>query len=346
MRLKLTIVCSIIFIAISFNGYAFSWDIDSIARKGSFLRFCANTYKWADNFFNGSDTTYVQSAGYKMNVKLRTSSWSDLNEFYFDGNDQIRLCSPTTATVGFDVAYMAIALGYDVNINKLFGAVDRTKSRFNFDFSSALISGRFYRIKNDYGMNLTSIGEQQNINYFFKDVATSTWGIDVFCYFNSKRYSNAAATNFGKIQRKSQGSFIAGFAIQHSKMDFDFSTLPDNLKSNLPESWRNKHYYADGNTFGIAGGYGFNWVPKQKFNIGVIGIIIPGLNFGHLNSETKSYSFRINYRCSLSASYNHKRWFAGIVAKSDLAKIYSVHSTLTNAQWSVEAKVGWRFNIW
>lgn len=220
MRLILKIVCSIIILAVSADGYAFSWSIDSIAQKGRFHRFCVNTYKWTDKFFNGADTTYVQSTGYRMNVNLRTSSWSDFNEFHFAGDDQIRLSSPTTATIGFDVAYMAVALGYDVNINKLFGAVDRTKSRFNFDFTSARFSGRLYRIKNGYGMNLTSIGEQHDVDYFFKDVETAVWGVDAFYYFNCKRYSNAAATNFGKIQRKSQGSFITGFAYQHSKMNF------------------------------------------------------------------------------------------------------------------------------
>ncbi len=228
------------------SGYAFSWNLDSIADKGRFPHFCVNTYRWADRFFNGSDTAYVQSTGYKMNVKLRTSSWGDMNEFYFDGDDQIRLNSPSTATIGFDVAYMAVALGYDVNISRLFGAVDRTKTRFNFDFSSALLSGRFYSIRNGYGMNLTSVGGQHVDGHFLQNVETSTWGLEAFWYFNSRRYSNAAATNFGKIQLKSQGSFITGLAYQYHKLDFDFSKLPEDLKRNLPEEWRNRWYRADG----------------------------------------------------------------------------------------------------
>ena len=332
-------------LAIPMNGYPSSWHIDSIAQKGRFSRFCVNAYKLADRFFNGTDTAYVQPTGYKMNVKLRSSISSDLNEFYIDGNDNIKFCSTPTATIGFDVAYMAVALGYDININRLFGGVDRTKSRLNFDFTSARFSGRLYRTRNGYGMKLTSIGGKHDVGYFFKDVQTSVWGIDAFYYFNSRRYSNAAASNFGKIQLKSQGSFIAGLAYQYSKMVFDFSALPDDLKSDLPESWRNRRYLADGCTFGLAGGYGFNWVPKRKFNVGAIAIIIPGLNYGYLNSANKSYSFRINYRATLSASYNHKRWFVGIVGKADLANIYSVHSTLSNALWTIEAKVGWRFNI-
>jgi len=86
-------------------------------------------------------------------------------------------------------------------------------------------------------------------------------------------------------------------------------------------------------------------VPRQKYNVGIIAVVMPTLNYGFLNSARRNYSFRINYRLTMSAIYNHDRWFGGVVVKSDLANIYSRHSTLTSALWVIEAKIGWRFNI-
>ena len=118
------------------------------------MKFSVDAYHFVDKFFNELDTAYVGSTGYRWNVKCRASSWSDFNGFYFDGKHQMGMLSPFCTSIGADVQFMAVAIGYDININKLFGGKDRSKSRFNFEFSSARLSGRYYSIKNDDGMNI------------------------------------------------------------------------------------------------------------------------------------------------------------------------------------------------
>ncbi|MDE6392735.1 MAG: DUF4421 domain-containing protein [Muribaculaceae bacterium] len=331
--------------AVAFCGRAFSFSADSIAAMGRFPAFCVNVYRNVDRFINSTDSAYVCPSGYAMNVKLRSAGWTDFNSFYFDGDDQIRLHLPFTATVGCEAAFMGLSLGYDISVNRLFGAVDRAKLRINFEFSSALLAGRFYSMRNADGMRLSYLAGSRDIDCYFNGMETDTWGLEAFYFFNSRKYSYAAATTYGRIQKKSQGSFITGLAYQHQKLDFDFSRLPESLKPSLPEEWRNLRYAADGDSFSIAGGYGFNWVPRQKYNVGIIAVVMPTLNYGFLNSARRNYSFRINYRLTMSAIYNHDRWFGGVVVKSDLANIYSRHSTLTSALWVIEAKIGWRFNI-
>jgi len=141
--------------AVAFCGRAFSFSADSIAAMGRFPAFCVNVYRNVDRFINSTDSAYVCPSGYAMNVKLRSAGWTDFNSFYFDGDDQIRLHLPFTATVGCEAAFMGLSLGYDISVNRLFGAVDRAKSRINFEFSSALLAGRFYSMRNADGMRLS-----------------------------------------------------------------------------------------------------------------------------------------------------------------------------------------------
>lgn len=342
MRLRFTILHILFMLFIPNSILAFSVNLDSIASKGKFPKFGVDVYRFADKFFNELDTAYVCSTGYKWNVKFRASSWTDFNGFYFDGKHQMGMLSPFCTSIGADVQFMAVAIGYDINVNKLFGDKDRSKSRFSFEFSSARMSGRYYSIKNDDGMNIKYIDKKLIDEIPFPGVKSSTWGIDVTYYFNHHRYSNQAAFSFGKIQKKSQGSFMVGIAYQSQKLYFDFSQLPDRIKNWLPDNWQGRNYKSDGYSVGLSGGYGYNWVARKKITFGLMGLLIPSLHYGYLNSDDKGYSFRMSYRLNASAVWNHNRWFIGAVARADAGFIYS-ESTLATGLFSFETKIGWRF---
>ncbi len=135
---------------------------------------------------------------------------------------------------------------------------------------------------------------------------------------------------------------MVGVAYQSQKLHFDFNQLPEDMQHWLPENWKDKNYNSDGYNIGISGGYGHNWVARKNFTFGVMGLVIPSLHYGFLNSEDKGYSFRMNYRLNASAVWNYNRWFIGAVARGDVGLIYS-ESTLANGLLSIETKIGWRF---
>lgn len=60
---------------------AISFDLDSIAAWGKFPKFCIDTYRWGDRFFNTYDSLYVVGSGTKFNVKLTTDSWLNYINF-------------------------------------------------------------------------------------------------------------------------------------------------------------------------------------------------------------------------------------------------------------------------
>lgn len=321
-------------------------EMDSLAARGRFPAFCIRAYRAVDRFLNDVDTSYVGPTGYDMNVKLRTKSWSDMTGFYFDGNRRIQLRSPFTNLLGVDVQWLGLAVGYDINVNRLFGGDDRSNSRFDLGLTTSRISARFYYYRNNDGMDITSWGDNRKVKIGFDGVDMLTWGIDAVYVFDHRRYSMAASSSFGRIQRRSKGSFLAGLTYQWQELDVDFGKMPGYIGEWLPDQWRGRRYIADGYNVGIAGGYGYNWVPRRNITVGVQGLVIPSLNYGYLNSDSKGVSFRMNYRFALSAVWNCDRWFVGGGFKMDAGFVYSHSSTLTNTMMTFEAKAGWRFSLW
>lgn len=135
---------------------AISFDLDSIAAMGKFPRFCVNTYRWGDKFFNGYDTTYVAGTGYKWNAKLRTESWTDYYELHFDNSTEMSMISDPSTSVGLYLSYMALSVGYDMNVSKYFDGHEDARRRWNFGFNCMLFSANLYFIKNDVGSHIDS----------------------------------------------------------------------------------------------------------------------------------------------------------------------------------------------
>lgn len=102
------------------SSQAFSLALDSIATWGKFPKFCIDTYRWGDKFFNGYDTTYVSGTGYKFNLKFKTDSWNEYSSFYFDNNTKMKMQTDPTTQMGLWLTYLAISIGYDKNLSKLF----------------------------------------------------------------------------------------------------------------------------------------------------------------------------------------------------------------------------------
>lgn len=103
MRIKKILMVLTAMVCVAVPGKALSFALDSVAEWGKFPRFCVNTYRWGDRFFNSYDSAYVKGTGYKMNVKLRTNSWIDDNRFLIDHDCKVEMRSPSTNTIGFDI---------------------------------------------------------------------------------------------------------------------------------------------------------------------------------------------------------------------------------------------------
>ena len=325
---------------------ALSLNLDSIAEWGKFPRFCINTYRWGDKFFNSYDSLYVVGTGTKFNVKITTDSWLDKYYFSLPGNHKVDLQSDPSTSIGAYATYLAVSVGYDINISNLFGGVKHARSRYRFGFDCSLLGVEMYWENNDVGTKLKRFGPYTDLNIPFDGIKIGSWGIDAYYFFNHKKYSQAAAFNFSKIQRRSQGSLYAGISIYAQDYDFDFSSLNEDMLSLLPDYWPNYHYKVKTHNYGLRVGYGYNWVVGRNWI--VCGSFSPtiGVRKGYINSETEKTTFSLYDRIKASAVWNHDHWFIGVVGKADISLVSERKTMFVGANISLSAAVGYRFNLW
>lgn len=351
VKLRFVIVTTLA-LSFSLSSNAISFKLDSIAEWGKFPRFCVNVYRWGDKFFNTYDSTYVRGTGTKFNIKLTADSW--LNHYRFilpndrlqNDNRYIDMHSRPSTSMGLYLTYLAVSIGYDINLSSIINGVREGRQRYQLAFNCALFGAEVYKEINNVQTRITRFGSMHHLKLPFNGMHSNSWGIDAYYFFNNKRYSQAAAFNFGKIQTRSQGSFYAGLSIYSQNYNFDFSNLEEELKCNIPEEWEENHFISKTRNYGIRAGYAYNWVFARRWLMGVSVSPTIGIKHGYTNSSIRTTSFSMFNHARLSVVWNAGRWFAGIVGNANTAIISSSKSLFLGNELSFEASVGYRFNIW
>lgn len=332
------------------KSHGFSLALDSIAEWGRFPRFCIDTYRWGAGFFNSYDSTYVQGSGKLFNAKTRVQTWTDSYHFRFENGYNMEMMSNVNTSLGFYLTYMAVSVGYDMNVSKYFNGGEGARKRFNLQFNCSLFAAEYYSQRNDVGTKIRRMGPKgasRKVDIPFKGINTSSWGVDVYYFFNHKHYSQAAALYYSKIQVRSAGSMFAGLALFSDDYHFDFSELTDE-NTQLPPTWDVSNYQVKHMNYALRVGYAYNWVFHPGWVLGVWEAPAVGFCRGYINDPTDmKYTFALTNRLRASLVYNHKkRWFFGMVLNADTGLIYDKEHNLLVNNFSVEASAGFRFNLW
>lgn len=335
------------------SASAISFSLDSIAGWGRFPRFCVGVYRWGDKFFNTYDPEYVVGTGTKFNVKFTTDSWLDYYRFVLPSGENshlddryVDLVSRPSTSIGVHLTYLAVSVGYDINLSSLFHGVKEARQRYQFGFNCALFAAEAYKETSRVGTKIRRFGTLRHLSIPYDGMHSDSWGIDVYYFFNNKRYSQAAAFGFSKIQTKSQGSLYAGISVYSQNYDFDFSGLDPYLISRLPEEWEHNHFITHTQNYGIRIGYGYNWVFAKNWLLAATMSPTIGLKHGYTNSTIKRTSFSLFNHAKISVVWNGGRWFAGVIGSADTAVVSDRQTTFLGNNLSVTASVGWRFNLW
>lgn len=329
---------------------AVSFALDSIAEWGKFPRFCVNTYRWGANFFNSYDSTYVQGSGKLFNVKTRMQSWTDAYHFRFENAYDMDMMSDVNTSLGFYLTYMAVSVGYDMNIGKYFNGGQRARQRFNLQFNCSLFAMEYYSQVNDVGTTIRRMGprgETVSTDIAFGGINTRSWGLDMYYFINHHKYSQAAALYYSKIQTKSAGSFFAGLALFGDDYRFNFTSLLDK-DAQLPPDWDSANYRVKQMNYALRVGYAYNWVFHPGWVFAVWEAPAIGFSRGYINKPSEmKYTFALSNRFRASLVYNHKkRWFFGIVINGESGLVYDKQHNLLVNNISAEASAGFRFNLW
>lgn len=310
-----------------------------------FIKFCVDVYNWADRFFNSYDPEYVLGTGKRWKVRILNDNWVDSYAMTLPGRVQTEMLSNMYSNIGAYVQYMAVSAGYTYDIGKLFGPNNLDHKKWDFGFNCALFNAEIYYQENTGGTFLRKFGNYKNGHHFkqrFPGLELYDFGVEAYYFFNNKKYSQGAAYNFSKFQRKSQGSFIAGLTYTNLKLRMDFSQLPADMIPYLqiPAVSYLFHY----KSYGVLFGYGFNWVikPRLLFNISAM----PSIGLSHCyedSLEGERHMFAMNVSARSSLTYNLGNFFFTIIGKMRghwyKSGTYSLFSSVEN----FSANIGFRF---
>lgn len=313
-----------------------------------FVQFCVNVYNWADRFFNTYDPQYVRSTGKRWRASLKSSNWTDSYATTFAGTN-INMLSNVYSTIGPSLTYMAVSYTYEINLNRLFTGTKVNQNRFELNFSTSLFSADVYYRKNTGGTIIRQFGNYQNskgrpwIHVRFPDLRLESYGLDLYYFFNHKRYSQGAAYSFSKYQVRSQGSFIAGLTASYQNVGIDLKDLRPDLLAVLPKEFPLSYTYAYWDYCALFG-YGYNWVPGRHWLINVT--VLPSLGWKHTTAactDPHRDIFSFNAKGKTAFTYTHRQMFLGAFISGDLHWYKTQQLSFANTIFSFGAQVGFRF---
>lgn len=322
------------------------WDSkDTTIVYPKFIGFCVKVYNWADKFFNSYDSDYVQGTGRRWKVYLKNDNWLDSYAMNFNDKMPMRMMSDVTANLGPYIQFMAVSVGYQFDMSNLIGGQPTNRKRLDLGFTCARLSVDAFYWKNTGGNVIRTFGKFNNghlIHVPITGVEITSLGVDLCYFFNNRRYSQTAAYGYGKIQKKSAGSFIAGFSYGRLNTSLDFYTLPAVLIPYLtiPQRVYKYHY----NNYCVTFGYGHNFVLGKGFLFNITAL--PGIGLNHCFEDSVDGAgnlFSLGIKGRIALVYNHKDLFCGLTAKMDGQWYRSSDYSFFNATEIFSACVGWRF---
>ena len=315
---------------------------DPTVKWPKFLGFCVKVYNWGDRVFSSTDHDYVVGTGKKWRARIINDNWA--NSYYMKINPQFNsiMSTPFHVLLGASIQYMAVSYTYSLDMTHLLSGspINYKKQEFGFNCARFSADGYYYSSK---GCNIRTFGAYKGyLREPFSGVEMTNFGIDAYYFFNGYKYSQGAAYNFSKFQKKSQGCWMAGFAYCNQNISFDFTQLPPNLVEY--KKFENDFYKFHYNDYNLLVGYGYNCVisPHWLYNI----TVIPGVGFNHCYADSENGSAKllsISGRAMTSFTFNSGNWFAGLQGRIRGHWYQSKRISLFNAVEGVVLSGGIRF---
>ncbi len=318
---------------------------DTTVQWPGFLGFCVKVYNWGDRVFSSTDTAYVIGTGKRWRARVINDNWTDSYYMRFSKDFNSIMTGNFHVLAGASLQYMAVSYSYlyDISHAVTGSPIDYRKQEFGFNCARFSIDG--YYNSNKGGTYVRTFGDYDSGHMFrkaFSGIEMTQFGLDGYYFVNGYKYSQAAAYNFSKIQKKSQGCVLVGLAYCNQNIDIDFSKLPPELMPYLKLDEKKYHFHY--NDYNLLVGYGYNAVMGRHWLYNITAI--PGIGFNHSyedSTEGNIKLFSLSARAMTSFTYNNGNWFAGLQAKIRGNWYQSTHFGLFNTVQSIVLSGGYRF---
>ncbi len=305
------------------------------------------------NFLMGCDTTYVTPQKYNMTAQMELSYWHD---YYFlrssvTRNTMIIQSDPSVILGGY-VYYSIFGYGAVWNLNDIgikAGKTNGTSLRQTFVIHTAKIFAEYYTFNSGKGAEIRSVSgiNLRGKERAFHGLDSRCNGVNVLYLFNNRHFSWPAAFGANAVQRKSCGSWSAGFQYNHQKISMDAEALPDYLKEDIDSTllFSSVNY----NDYSLSVGYNYNWVLRRNVLFAIS--LIPNIGYRRSNiteAQEENHSILNNLATDLnlrmSLFWNNTRVFNGIIFETHTYSYRKSKFGLTNTYGTLKYVLG--FNFW
>ena len=311
----------------------------------NFARRCYNFYSKA---FNNYDTTYVVGIDKDFKLMLINNNWLDSYGGTIGNNNmKVFMHSDINSSVGLHFSYMGIGYTYMFDLDNVFGGDPTRHFKWTLSFATSRFSFEGYKSRNSGRVTIERFGDYNNkkpAKFKFFGLEQNTWGFDMYYFFNHRKYSQSAAYSFSKIQKRSAGSFIAGLLVSTQNIDIDFSSLPPEMKSYLPNHGNPLIYKYHHRSYCFLVGYAYNWVFHKNWLFNITAAPSFGWNRSFDDSLEGSRNMpAIDLRGRLSLVHNAKHFFYGMQFVVDAHLYHSRSHDFINSQEDLTFIAGFRF---
>ena len=286
------------------------------------------------------DTNYVVRPEGRLTLKVRLNQTG--NDIHAKGTvngiySKTDLKTSHKTTIAVAAIYRGLSVGLAVNPAKLSGAYEDYEFNLNY-YSSRLSLDASYQRSTTLAGDIERNGIQRLES---GDLIMKIANLAGYYTFNHRRFSFPAAFTQSFIQRRSAGSWLAGFSYQGGSIK-----TSDELKArnaNVPDV----HIHVG--HFGIGGGYGYNLVLGEKwllhFSMLPTFVVYRNNNFtvNDLRKRAKHIRFNMIFNERLAVVYNFSpHFFTGATLVMNNSVFDDEVVVVNQNKWRARAFVGIR----
>lgn len=327
------------------NG-KWSFFTDPTVKKPGFLNLASKAYQFYSKAFNNYDTAYVVGIDKDFKIMVKNNEWIDTYGGMIADNDmKVFMNSNVYSSIGLHFSYMGIGYTYMFDLDNAFGGDPSQHSKWEMSFATSRFSFEAYHSRNVGEVTIGRFGLYNNkrpARVKFNRLSRLSSGFDLYYFFNHRKYSQAAAYSYSKIQKRSAGSFIAGFLVATQDVSMDFRSLPDEMRQYLPDGPQVYRYHY--RSYSFLAGYAYNWVFHRNWLFNVT--MAPSIGWNHsfddsVDGERDMLAFDLRGRLGLVR--NNKHFFYGIQLLIDAHFYHSKAHNFINSLEDLNITIGVRF---
>lgn len=287
------------------------------------------------------DSNYVMRPEGRLTLKARLNQTG--NTFHAKGtvkgyHSTTDLETMHKTTVSIAASYRGISLALALNPAKLSGAYQDYEFNLNYYGSRLSLDLSYQRSESIEG---SFTGDGATFPVEAGDATMSVLNVAGYYAFNHRRFSYPAAFTQSYLQRRSAGSWLAGFSYQAGSLK-----TSDQLLERSPESSEVRLYVGH---FGIGGGYGYNLVLWKKLllHLSVLPTFVVfnrnnlTIDGERVRSEHMRFNMIFNERAAIVYNFS-QRYFVGATLVMNNSLFDDKVVTINQNKWRARFAFGLR----